>query len=102
MIVEKFNRKYNGLNIRQKDLLSRFINEDPNSDDFKSYVYKEIGYINRDLVELSKRIEDDVLKIKLNEVTILSQDILKSNHIKDEHLDAMLKYYQLIEVLENE
>lgn len=102
MIVEKFNSKYKGLNRKQKDLLSLYINGDSNSEDFKSYVYKEVGHINRELTEISRGLEDEVTKIKLNEAINLSQEILKANHIKDEHLDSMLKYYQLIEVLENE
>ena len=101
MIVEKFNNKYSNLNINQKNLLSMYINGDPESEDFKSFFYKEVGQVNRSLDEIKNGIEDGVLKIKLLESKQLLQDIVKSPHIRDEHLDAMLKYYELIEVLEN-
>lgn len=101
MIVEKFNQKYRNLNIDQKNLLSLYINGDSNSEDFKNYIYKEVSRINNTLSEIKKSIDDNVLRIKLNEAVTLTQDIIKAPFIKDEHLSAMLKYYELMEILES-
>lgn len=102
IIIEKFNTKYKELNSRQKKLLSNYINSDINKDDFKNYVLKEVSYIFNSLTKLSKKVKDEVRKIKLNETINLTQNILTAKSVKEEHLTSMLKYYELIEVLENE
>ena len=42
-------------------------------------------------------IDDNVLKIKLAETVNLLQNILTAKRIGEDHLSAMLKYYELIE-----
>jgi hypothetical protein len=49
IIIEKFNSKYRTLNDRQKKLLSRYINDDENKDEFKNYVLKEVSWIVKNL-----------------------------------------------------
>lgn len=102
MIIEKFNSKYRTLNDKQKKLLSKYINEDSDKEDFKNYVLKEVSSIVRTLTAATKRVTDDVTKIKLNETINLTQQIISAKVIKEEHLSSMLKFYELIEVLENE
>lgn len=101
LIVEKFNEKYRELNRKQKTLLGKFINQNVNDDEFKEYVFKETNYIVKVLSEIAKkRVTDDVTRIKLNETINLAQTIISSKIIKDEHLSALLKYYELIEEFE--
>lgn len=102
MIIERFNDKYRTLNERQKELLVRYINYDPNQDEFKKYVLKESGFITRKLTDLTKRITDDVTRIKLNETINLIENIITTKQIKEDHLSSLLKYYELIEELEDE
>lgn len=99
IIVEKFNEKYRNLNPKQRKLLSSFINEDTNTEKFKNFVFKEVGNIARELTDLGKKLDDPITRIKLDEAINLTQEIARSPIIKDEHLSAMLKYYELIEVL---
>lgn len=101
LIIEKFNNKYQFLNAKQKKLVSKFINENTSLDPFKNYVYSEINSIKKSLVELSKKVNDKVLKIKLTEVARLTNEITTSTRIKDEHISSMIKYYELISHLEN-
>jgi hypothetical protein len=100
LIIEKFNSKYQFLNAKQKTLVSKFINENTSLDPFKNYVYSEINSIKKSLVELSKKVDDKVLKIKLTEVARLTNEITTSPRIKDEHISSMIKYYELISHLE--
>ena len=102
LIIEKFNDKYKELSPRQKNLLSVYLNNDTASDDLKNYVYKEINLLIKEFNEISKRITDDVIKIKLKETVALTENILNSKQIKEEHLGAMLKYYELIKELNND
>lgn len=98
-VVESFNDKFRSLSERQKTLLSHYINEDAESQEFKDFISLEVRFINERLSSIGKRLDDDILKIKINEALNLSQTILSTKRIKDEHLSAMLKYYELIEEL---
>lgn len=97
LIIEKFNSKYQNLNGKQRTLISRYINENIQLDPFRNYVYSEVNYINKKIDEIASSETDQILKLKLVEVKKLTNEILKSRIIKDSHISAMLKYYELID-----
>lgn len=99
IIVEKFNDKYQGLSDSQKALLKRYINEDVTSQEFKDFIYTEVGKIKKKLKLIESTMTDDVMRIKLGESVKLLDMIVASNVVKDEHLSSMLKYYELVEEL---
>jgi len=99
MIVEKFNKKYKNLSERQKKLINRFITENTSLEPFKNYFYGEVKSIRNDLYEIAKTVDDKSLRIKITESITLMNEMVTSKYIKDEHLSAMLKYYQLVDVL---
>lgn len=99
LLIEKFNKKYTNLNGKQKNLISKFITENTNSSQFREYVYKEISTIQKALNIFKSRTSDASLKIKLNEVSGLSNEIVTAKRIEDHHVSSMIKYYELIEVL---
>lgn len=99
LIVEKFNDKYSDLSDRQKVLLSKFINEDITTPEFKDYIVNEVQIINKELKKQIQKVDDPVVKIKLDEVVKLTNHIQISKLIKEEHLSSLLKYYELIEEL---
>lgn len=101
IIVERFNEKYRELGGRQKKLLSKYINDDTASDDFKNYIIRECGFIGKKLNAGLDSIDDPVTKIKLTETINLIQNIIAAKQIKEDHLSSMLKYYELIDELEN-
>ncbi len=100
IVVQKFNEKYRTLSDRQKTLLSRYINEDTSTPEFKNYIMKEVGYVSSKLQNISESITDPITKIKLNETLTLTQNIISAKQIKDEHLSSLLKYFELIEELQ--
>ena len=87
--------------MKQKKLVSKFINENTSLPPFKNYVYNEIAEIKKSLLGISKRTKDPVLKIKLTEIANLTSEISASNRIKDEHISSMIKYYELMDHLGN-
>jgi len=99
MIVEKFNKKYKNLSERQKQLINRFITENTSLEPFKNYFYGEVKSVRNDLYEIAKTVDDKSLRIKITESITLMNEMVTSKYIKDEHLSAMLKYYQLVDVL---
>ena len=102
LIVEKFNQKYKNLSQQQKNLINRFITENTSLEPFREFFHGEVRDVRKRLTMLTKGISDKALKIKLSESNTLLNEILTSKHIKDEHLSAMLKYYELVDVLGGE
>jgi len=99
IVVQKFNEKYRTLSNRQKTMLSRYINEDTSTPEFKNYIMKEVGYVTAKLTSLLESVTDPITKIKLTETLTLTENIISAKQIKDEHLSSMLKYFELIEEL---
>jgi len=99
IIVEKFNEKYKTLSKRQKNLLSKFIIEDLTNDSFKNYVLTECDYIKKTLNTKRNKLTDPIHQIKLDESVKLLDNIIISPKIKEEHLTALLSYYELIDEL---
>lgn len=101
IIIEKFNAKYRELSDKQKRLLSKYINEDPNREDFKDFVLSEVSWIVKNLKTTLPKVQSEITKIKLNEAINLTQEIISAKKIKEEHLSSMLKFYELVDVLNN-
>lgn len=99
IIVDKFNQKYQQLNESQKTLLKKYIHEDTSSREFRDYVYSELSILKDKLIVAEQNVKSEVMRIKLGEAINLMGVILTSNTVKDEHLSAMLKYYELVEEL---
>lgn len=99
ILIEKFNQKYRNLNLKQKQLLSKYINEDVNRGSFKDYVIKEVSSLTKQLNQISKTMEDGIAKIKLVETINVAENIINAKVIKEDHLSALLKYYELLEEL---
>ena len=101
ILLEKFNSKYGKLSVRQKRLLKEYINNLSNSSSLKKYIISEITYINKALKSLTKRVDDEVVKIKLEEVTQQLNLITKESKIRDKHLVSVLRSYNLVKELKN-
>lgn len=98
-IVEKFTDKYRDLNLRQKNLLQEFIQKDQNSKEFKEFIFNEARDLDKRLSKLEFKVKDTTTRIKLKECRNLLEEITKSKAVKNEHLDALLQYYALEDVL---
>ena len=72
------------------------------SNDFKNYILKEVSFIVKSLTNKAKTVSDEITKIKLNETINLTQNIISAKTIKEDHLSSMLKYYELIDILESQ
>lgn len=97
ILIERFNQKYRNLNDKQRELLSKYINEDENRTSFKDYVIKEVSSLTKQLNQISRTMEEGVVKIKLMETINVAENIINAKVIKEDHLSALLKYYELIE-----
>ncbi len=101
LILDKFNEKYQNLNIKQKLLLREYINSVSNSNTFLEYVKSEIIPLKEEISQFIKNNSNKVLTIKLNEVTAQLDKISTRKKIRDNELTAMMIVYQIIEELKS-
>ena len=97
ILVDKFNEKYEGsLSKSQKALLKEYVNNGNNPKNMKSYIDTKLPKIKSALQIGSKRIKDDVTKIKINEVVNQVEKISSSKTVKDNHVLSLMRVYELI------
>ena len=99
ILVEKFNDKYNGMSPKQKDVLNTYITSISNTTKLNSYVNSQLTEIRSDLLKLSKKVTDPIVKIKLEEVVKLAHPLEEGKRVKDETISCLLQYIDLIDEL---
>lgn len=100
ILLEKFNNKYNKLNPDQKQLLKLYITNSPNDKNaLYEYVITSIKTIKTDLDKNIKKCDNQVVQIKLSEVSNLLENITESKSIKDSHVLSLLRYFELVKEL---
>ena len=99
VILEKFNNKYSKLADNQKVLLKEYVNCVSNSPALKTYINEEIKQVKKDLTKYSKKVEDKVVAIKLNETKDLIKPLCKKSNVHDDNVTNLLNYYELVNEL---
>ena len=99
VLLEKFNNKYSGLEDNQKTLLKEYVNSVTNSPALKSYLNQEIKEVKKSLTKYSKKVEDKVVVIKLNETKSMIKPLCKKSSVNDDNVVNLLNYYELINEL---
>lgn len=100
ILIDKFNKKYEVLNESQRLLLKKYVSEDIGSDSFKDYMYNEVDKVRTYISKKTKTFDEkSAVKIKLDEVVKLLDGVIGAKSIKSEHVSAMLKYYELMELI---
>tara|TARA_R110002020_G_scaffold180672_1_gene375124 strand:+ start:1588 stop:2433 length:846 start_codon:yes stop_codon:yes gene_type:complete len=99
ILLEKFNSKYSELNPNQKRILREYINSIDSTSYLKEFYNKEIAQLQIQLTEKSKKVNDKVLKIKLDEVKKFLTPLSKTDKVSSENLVDLLQFYSLTEKL---
>ena len=99
VLLEKFNDKYSGLQDNQKTLLKEYVNSVSNSPALKSYLNQEIKEVKKNLTKYSKKVEDKVIAIKLNETKEIIKPLCKKTSVSDDNVINLLNYYELVNEL---
>jgi hypothetical protein len=101
LMVQKFNEKYSEFNTSQKRLLKEYINSITTPETFKEYVNEELDKLKTKLTTLSKKVNDEVRKIKIQEVINIIKPVSQHKQVCDLDLENLLHYYELEKELEN-
>ena len=99
ILVDKFNKKYSGLNESQKQVLNKFITHVNDSESMKQYFEKVIPSIKKQLKEQVDRISDKATKIKVDKLSEMLCNVETIKVIKESHVLTILRYYDLIKEL---
>ena len=99
VLLEKFNNKYSGLEDNQKTLLKEYVNSVTNSPSLKSYINQEIKEVKKEITRFSKKVEDEVVSIKLNETKSMIKPLCKKSSVSDDNVINLLNYYELVNEL---
>ena len=101
IMIEKFNNKYGNLTSEQKTLLREYINNISNTQKLKKYIHTEINNTSKSIRSLSKKVDDNIVSIKLNEVADQLQLVKKERKVKDKHMLSVLRAYDLVKEIKN-
>jgi len=102
ILVESLNEKYKDLDSNQKNLLKEYINSISNTNSLKKLIDDEVTNVKKQLAELTSKISDDVVKIKINETVKQLDNVKKFNLVKDNQVMVLLLSYELIKEIKNQ
>ena len=99
LLVEKFNKKYQGLSERQKDILKEYVSSISDSSNLRKFLNAKLKEIKQELIEQTEKVHDKVTKIKAEEVIKFIKPLKEGIAIKDETITGLLQYCELIDEL---
>ena len=99
ILLDKFNAKYDDLKVAQKEVLKEFINSVDAPEKLKDLYNSRIPAVRTALTMKAKSIDDEVLKIKLDEVLKYVQPLSKTDKFNSEDIVNLLQYYELLNEL---
>jgi len=101
LLVDSFNEKYKGLDDRQKVLLREFVNNVSNTNSLRQHVNAEVPRVRAELTELKAKVDNDVVRIKLDETINQLDKITKGTLVKDNQVMALMYSYELVKELKS-
>lgn len=101
ILLEKFNDKYKNLLPEQKNILKEFITAVNSQSRLRNIINEELSKIAKKVSDLSSRVKDEVVKIKLDEVAKNIKPLSNKERINDNHLVNLMQYYDLVNELKS-
>jgi hypothetical protein len=96
LLIQKFNDKYSNLDDNQKNLLKEYISNISTSEKLKEYMNNEFVKVREKIIKYSKKLNDEVRKVKLSEVLNFIEEIPSNRQICEKDIHNLLYYYELI------
>ena len=100
ILLEKFNDKYDGLSVEQKEILKEFIYSVDSTPSLRNFYNEKVGILKDTLSETSKQIKDKATKIKITEVAKLLTELSKNDKVDNDNLVDLLQYYELVKEIQ--
>ena len=100
LLIDSFNEKYKGLNNKQKVLIREYINNISNTNSLRQYINQEIPLVRQEIVQLKSKVNNEVIRIKLDETVNQLDKITKGTLVKENQIMALMLSYELIKELQ--
>jgi|694.fasta_scaffold22686_2 hypothetical protein len=101
LLVDSFNEKYKGLDEKQKILIREYINNISNTNSLRQYINAEVPEVRKQISELKSVVNNEVVKIKIDETLNQLDKIIKGTLVKENQIMALMLSYELIKELKN-
>lgn len=101
ILLEKFNGEYDNFLPEQKAILREFISASDSQVKLRNMINEELEKISNRVASLKEKVQDAVVKIKLDEVHKNIQPLDKKTRIEDNHIVNLLQYYELVNELQS-
>ena len=101
ILLEKFNESYKDLLPEQKNILKEFITSVNSQTRLRNIINEELEKISKEVSKLSSKVKDEVVKIKLDEVSKAIVPLSNKERITDNHLVNLMQYYDLVNELKS-
>ena len=101
ILLEKFNGEYDNFLPEQKAILREFITASESQVKLRTMINEELEKISLAVEEMKTKVENDIAKIKLDEVSKTIKPLSKQTRINDTHIVNLLQYYELVNELKN-
>jgi len=96
ILLEKFNKKYQNLLPEQKNILKEFITSVDSTTRLRDFVNEELEKVSKEIIRLIPSVNDEIVKIKLQEVAENIAPLSKKEKVNDDTLALLMQYYELI------
>lgn len=101
MLLERFNETYKDLLPEQKRVLKEFITSANSNRRLLTVVNEEMEKLAGQIAKLAKNVNNEVVKIKLDEISKSIKPLTAKDKITDAHLVNLMQYYDLVNELSN-
>lgn len=101
ILLEKFNDKYKDLTTEQKNVLKQFITSVNSNTRLRNFINEEQSKVVELINNSIKKVNDEVLKIKIQEITKNINPLSKTEKVDDGHLLKLMQYYDLVNELKS-
>jgi hypothetical protein len=97
-LIEGLNKKYNDLDDDQRDILREYITNIANTNSLGSFISSKVDVLKEQLAELAGKVKDEenVIKIKIEEVINQVDKIRPGKVVKDSQVTAILLGFELL------
>ena len=101
ILLEKFNGEYENFLPEQKAILREFITASESQVKLRNMINEELEKISKEVEALKSRVNDEIVRIKLDEVHKIIRPLDKKTRIDDNHIVNLLQYYELVNELKS-
>ena len=101
MLLERFNETYKDLLPEQKRVLKEFITSANSNRRLLTVVNEEMEKLAGTIAKLANKVNNEVVKIKLDEISKSIKPLTAKDKITDAHLVNLMQYYDLVNELSN-